>query len=58
VSAIESEVLEKFEKKLVDAESLSPDLAKSVRAELASANGPNSERLADLFKNATNGGPA
>jgi hypothetical protein len=55
VTAIEEGVLKQFEHVLVEEKRLQPEFAKTVRAETGSDKGPNSERLANLFKKAGNG---
>jgi hypothetical protein len=56
MSAIEDEVLKKFEDALENSRKVAPRVAKDVLHELASEDGPNSERLAELFKKAIAGG--
>jgi hypothetical protein len=55
MSAIENEVLQKFEDALKISKKVAPGVAKDVCDELTSEKGANSERLAELFKKTATG---
>lgn len=53
MSALEDEILNAWERALVAEMKLSPQVARAVVAQLTMASAPNTERIAEIIKQAT-----